>query len=237
MIVNLYENSKSQGYVELVSHMGKDIVTPAGAARASFAKEVTEITERDIKLVNYCAREKHSSIFEHNTLTFKFKVPLFVARQHMRHRTWSYNEVSRRYTSIDIDFYEPNSFRTQHKSNRQASNEDEINPIVSLVKGSTVSWDTKASTAIENHVKDSLKLYNQLLDSGVCREQARMILPQNIYTTYWGTVNLNNLIKFIHLRDHEGAQQEIQVVAQACKAIIYDLWPQTAKALFEVNHG
>ena len=120
---------------------------------------------------------------------------------------------------------------------KDVSNEDEINPIVSLVKGSTVSWDTKASTAIENHVKDSLRLYNKLLDSGVCREQARMILPQNIYTTYWGTVNLNNLVNFIHLRDHEGAQQEIQVVAQACKTIIYELWPETAKALFEVNHG
>ena len=93
MIVNLYKNSKSQGYVELISHMGKDIVTPAGAARASFAKEVTEINERDIKLVKYCAREKHSSIFEHNTITFKFKVPLFVARQHMRHRTWSYTII------------------------------------------------------------------------------------------------------------------------------------------------
>ena len=237
MIVNLYENSNVQGYVELIQFMGEDIVTPAGAARASFAKEVNEITPRDIKLVKYCAREKHSSIFEHNTMTFKFKVPLFVARQHMRHRTWSYNEVSRRYTSIDIDFYEPNSFRTQHESNRQASNEDEIDPVVSFVKGTTICWDTLASDAVVKHNKESLSLYNKLMDAGVCREQARMVLPQNLYTTYWGTVNLNNLVKFIHLRDHEGAQWEIQVVAQACRKIIYEIWPETAKALFEVNHG
>lgn len=237
MIIELYKNSKIKGYVELVSHMGEDIITPAGAARASFAKDVTEITDRDVKLVNYCAREKHTSIFEHNTITFKFKVPLFVARQHMRHRTWSYNEVSRRYTSLDIDFYEPQEFRTQHKSNRQASNEDQINPVVSFVKGTTVCWDTLASNAIEKHNEDSLSLYNKLINAGVCREQARMILPQNLYTSYWGTVNLNNLVKFIHLRDHEGAQYEIQVVAQACKQIIYELWPLTAKALFEVNHG
>jgi thymidylate synthase (FAD) len=237
MIIELYKDSKAKGYVELISYMGKDIVTPAGAARASFAKEVTEISERDIKLVNYCAKEKHTSIFEHNTLTFKFKVPLFVARQHMRHRTWSYNEVSRRYTSVDIDFYEPSMFRTQHKTNRQASNEDIINPIVSLVKGTTISWDVTASEAIKKHNEEALNLYRKLLDSGVCREQARMVLPQNLYTSYWATVNLNNLVKFIHLRDHEGAQQEIQVVARACKEIIYKVWPETAKCLFEVNHG
>lgn len=237
MIINLYEESPIKGYVELVSYMGEDIITPANAARASFAKEVTNITEKDIKLVNYCAKEKHSSIFEHNLITFKFKVPLFVAKQHMRHRTWSYNEISRRYTSVNIEFYEPLFFRSQHSSNRQASNLDRIDPVISSIKGSTTTWTTGASEAIKKHNKQSLDLFNKLLKAGVCREQARMVLGQNLYTQYIGTTNLNNLVKFINLRDHEGAQHEIQVVAQACKEIIYNLWPKTAKALFEVKHG
>ena len=75
------------------------------------------------------------------------------------------------------------------------------------------------------HHEQSLSLFNQLIEAGVCREQARGVLPQNMYTQYWGTVNLNNLLKFIELRTHEGAQWEIQKVAEACLEIAEDLWP------------
>ena len=235
MIVELYKDSKVKGYVELIDHMGLDIVTPAGAARASFAKEVTKMNSKDIKLVNYCAKENHTSIFEHNTISFKFKVPLFVARQHMRHRTWSYNEVSRRYTSVDIEFYEPSFFRSQHCKNRQSSNDDKIDPVVNSIKGSTLTWTTGASEAIKQHDKRSYDLFQKLLESGVCREQARMVLPQNLYTIYWGTTNLNNLVKFIKLREHESSQKEIQFVAKARKKIISNIWPETTKSLFEVK--
>ncbi len=80
------------------------------------------------------------------------------------------------------------------------------------------------------HHKDSLKLFDDLLDAGVCREQARGVLPQNLYTEYYGTVNLNNLLKFVELRIHEGAQYEIQKLAQACLEIAEQIWPITVGA-------
>ena len=206
------------GCVEYVQHMGNDL-TIVNAARVSFGVEKDEVDARDKKLIKYLVKNRHTSTLEHNVITFKFTVPLFVRGQHHRHRTWSYNEISRRYTDINIQFYEPKSFRTQHKSNRQASNEnDTINP--------TMEWDkTTASQLIENHHKKSLTLFNDLIKAGVCREQARGVLPQNLYTEYYGTVNLNNLIKFISLRDDSHAQWEIQKVAQACKEIATELWP------------
>ena len=80
------------------------------------------------------------------------------------------------------------------------------------------------------------KTYNDLLKAGVCREQARMVLPQNLYTEYYGTVNLNNLLKFIDLRTHEGAQWEIQKVAEACLELATDLFPVTVNAYRKIRH-
>jgi thymidylate synthase (FAD) len=82
-----------------------------------------------------------------------------------------------------------------------------------------------ASKMIIQHHRDSVKLFDELLDAGVCREQARGVLPQNLYTEYYGTVNLNNLLKFVDLRIHEGAQWEIQRVAEACQEMAERLWP------------
>ena len=222
MKIDLYDDKI--GFVELVDYMGTDL-TIVNSARVSFGKHKNEIDERDKKLINYLVKHKHSSTFEHNVVTFRISVPLFVRSQHMRHRTWAYNEISRRYTEVDIKFYEPSRFRTQHKSNRQASNfNDLINP---LVDQSGLTGGTSASWMVRNHNKKSLSLYNKLIDAGVCREQARGVLPQNLYTEYYGTVNLNNLIKFIDLRTHEGAQWEIQQLANGMLKIAEDLW-QTA---------
>jgi thymidylate synthase (FAD) len=87
-----------------------------------------------------------------------------------------------------------------------------------------------ADLAVKNHHRKSLRLYNMMMDAGVCREQARGVLPQNLYTEYYGTVNMSNLLKFIDLRSHEGAQWEIQRVAEACLEIAGDLWPIATKA-------
>ena len=185
------------GYVELVDHLGSDL-SVVNSARVSFGSHKTEIEEQDEKLINYLIKHRHSSTLEHNVITFRFKVPLFIRSQHHRHRTWSYNEISRRYTDFNIEFYEPKSFRTQHKSNRQASKNELINPKViyhSLPDGAS----STASQLVKNHNRSSLRLYEALLDSGVCREQARGVLPQNMYTEYYGTANLNNIFKFIDL--------------------------------------
>ncbi len=227
----LYEDQK--GFVELVDSMGTDL-TIVNAARVSFGKQKSEIDERDRKLIKYLVEHKHTSTFEHNVITFRICVPLFVRSQHMRHRTWSYNEISRRYTEVDIDFYEPKSFRTQHRSNRQASNFSElINP---LIDPDGLSGGNGASYLVRSHHQKSLRLYNKLIDNGVCREQARGVLPQNLYTEYYGTVNLNNLLKFISLRMHEGAQWEIQQLASNMLEIAKDLWPVAVSA-FKIAKG
>jgi len=219
------------GAVEYVQHMGSDL-TIVNSARVSFGTSKDYVDERDKKLINYLVKHKHTSTLEHNLITMKFTVPLFIRSQHHRHRTWSYNEISRRYTSVDMEFYEPVSYRTQHESNRQASKEQLINPNMNDVNIPTTIPVPMylASDAVRDHHVRSVKLYNNLLDKGVCREQARGVLPQNLYTQYYGTVNLNNLIKFISLRIHEGAQWEIQRVAEACLEIASDLFPEAVES-------
>jgi thymidylate synthase (FAD) len=136
---------------------------------------------------------------------------------------------------VDIRFYEPSSFRTQHKSNRQASNTEElINPVI-IPDLSDTDYGARADFCIKNHHQFCLSFYKKLVKAGVCREQARGVLPQNLYTEYYGTVNLNNLLKFIDLRTHEGAQWEIQKVAEACLDIATDLWPVTVNAYRKIR--
>ena len=188
MKIDLFEDNK--GSVEYITHMGSDL-TIVNAARVSFGAEKEQLDEKDIKLINYLMQHNHTSPFEHCSITFRFVVPLFIRSQHHRHRTWAYNEISRRYTSVDMNFYSPKEFRTQHKSNRQASNDELINPV--LNSSYTAIGFELADNAVEMHHTRSMGLYNALIDSGVCREQARGVLPQNLYTEYYGTANLHNL--------------------------------------------
>ncbi len=215
------------GRVQLVQHWGTDS-TIVRSARVSFGADSDKeaLSDRDIRLIKYLVTHRHTSTFEHCGATFKFVVPVFVRAQHHRHRTWSYNEISRRYTDVNINFYEPKEFRTQHKSNRQASNSEElIDPVLSC--------GSNCSEMLELHSQMSLDLFNRMIDAGVCREQARGVLPQNMYTEYYGTVNLNNLLKFIDLRIHPGAQWECQQVAKACLSIAKELWPVAVSAYDE----
>ena len=218
------------GRVQLVESYGSD-KSVVNAARVSFGRMKEELDDRDRKLIEYLIRHRHTSTLEHCGVTFKFCVPLFVRSQHHRHRTWSYNEISRRYTDVDLRFYEPQGFRTQHKSNRQASNADElIDPQMYFIPDDPESNKITASWKMRAHHNHSLALFNQLIEAGVCREQARGVLPQNLYTEYYGTVNLSNLLKFIDLRTHEGAQWEIQKAAEACLEIATGLFPETVGA-------
>ena len=216
------------GFVELVDAVGSDL-TVVNSARVSFGKHKTRLTKKDKKLIKYLVEHKHTSTLEHCFVTFRVKVPLFVRSQHHRHRTWSYNEISRRYTDFDIEFYEPAFFRTQHESNRQASNEHIlIDPVLE-------EWQLEASDCVRMHHEASLKFFNELIDAGVCREQARGVLPQNMYTEYYASANLNNILKFIDLRTHEGAQWEIQEMAKAMLDIITKLYPVTVGAYKEIT--
>ena len=225
--IELYGDN--HGRVDYVQHVGNDL-TVVNSARVSFGKEKAVLDEKDKRLIRYLIKHRHTSTLEHCSITFRFVVPLYVRSQHHRHRTWSYNEISRRYTDVNIKFYEPQAFRTQHKSNRQASNAEElIDPEIGFQQG--------ASQYVKDHHQDCLELFNQLIEAGVCREQARGVLPQNLYTEYYGTVNLNNLLKFIDLRTHEGAQWEIVKVAEACLEIATDLFPETVGAYRRIREN
>lgn len=214
--VPLYGDGR--GHVTLVHHSGDDL-SAVNAARVSFGAHRTELDDKDLKLLAYLAKERHTSPFEHCSITFRVKVPLFVARQWMRHRTQSYNEISRRYTSVDVDFFVPSTLRKQHKSNRQASE--------------GVVEDDNLLAEYQYSVQRAMRSYETLIAEGVCREQARAVLPQAMYTEFYATANLLNWLKFIELRDHEGAQQEIVEAAQGVRSILATLYPHTTKAWFD----
>ena len=204
-----------QGWVGLIDHLGTE-TTIVNAARVSFGKLKTEMDERDKGLLTYLIDNRHTSPLEHMVFTFSVHCPLFIRGQWHRHRTWSYNEISRRYTEIDMEFYTPVKLRKQAESNRQASFLDE-------------NFDDEAlREEIRQQNLKSLELYNHLLDKGVCREQARGVLPQNMMVTFWGTVDLSNLLHFLELRDSEHAQSEIKEYAVAIKQLIKPLIPNVA---------
>jgi len=223
--IKLYEDDI--GKVDYIAHMGDDR-TVVNSARVSFGKEIETISKEDEKLIDYLIKHKHTSTLEHCNVTFRLKVPLFIRSQHHRHRTWSYNEISRRYTDFNLEFYEPVRFRKQSDSNRQASVNTYINPIFQVQEG-VGNIHYIASKRVKSFHKEALELYNNLINNEVCREQARGVLPQNLYTEYYATANLNNILKFIVLRKHEGAQWEIQQVATAMVEILNDLFPITIK--------
>ena len=214
------------GRCDFIQSWGNDVMA-VNAARASFGVEKEELDEKDKKLINFLVKHKHTSVFEHGGITFRCVVPLFVRSQHHRHRTWSYNEISRRYTNVNLQFYEPESFRTQHKSNRQASNDkDLINPELQHCLRTR-----KISDHVRVHHVQSVELFDTMIGAGVCREQARGVLPQNLYTTYYASASVSNIIKFIGLRDKPEAQQEIRVLAQAMKKFLEREFPHTAEAM------
>ena len=205
-----------QGWIGLIDHLGTES-TIVNAARVSFGKLKTEMDERDVKLLEYLIANKHTSPLEHMVFTFSIHCPLFVRGQWHRHRTWSYNEISRRYTEVDMEFYTPENLRRQAESDRQASVAD------------PEFEGAELQQAIAAHNQASFELYEKLLASGVCREQARGVLPQNMMVTFWGTVDLSNLLHFLELRDSEHAQYEIREYAAAIKQLIKPIGPNVAK--------
>ncbi len=205
-----------QGWIGLIDHLGTES-TIVNAARVSFGKLKTEMDDRDVKLLEYLIANKHTSPLEHMVFTFSIHCPLFVRGQWHRHRTWSYNEISRRYTEVDMEFYTPENLRRQAESDRQASVAD------------PEFEGAELQQAIAAHNQASFELYEKLLASGVCREQARGVLPQNMMVTFWGTVDLSNLLHFLELRDSEHAQYEIREYAAAIKQLIKPIVPNVAK--------
>lgn len=210
-------------YVRFVDKLGDDLRV-VNAARISFDSSSERLSEKDTKLIKYLADHEHMSPFEHNALSVEIKCPLFISKQIMRHRTFAFNEVSRRYTSETIEFYYPQVWRKQSASNRQAS--DGV-------------FDDAACADINEEVSEfhleAVALYDRLIKRGVAREMARGVLPQNLYTKFLATANLRNWVHFVKLRDHAGAQLEIQYIAQEVKKLLDEHFPVATKALLGDN--
>lgn len=204
------------GSIELLDSMGDDL-SIVNAARVSFNNESVDLNERDEKLIYFLAKHKHWTPFEQNSLKFRVKLPIFITRQWMKHRTWVFNEISARYTKFDSTVYKPELFREQSSSNRQAS-------IVAE------NIDQEAATKVyEDGVKAAVDAYHKLLEMGVCREQARGILPVGSHTQFIATVNLRNFMHWYFLRVDDGAQWEIQQYARAAFELIEDKFPVAIK--------
>lgn len=202
-----------KGFVRLVEVMGSDM-SVVNSARISFAKEVTEIGDRDEKLIRYLWEHRHTSPFRHATLQFHVKAPLFVLRQWMKHQIGcSWNEVSGRYVKFDnADFYIPEVWREQHESNKQGS------------KGSIESQES-ASLLYKDSMQLAVTRYKNLLDLGVCKEQARMVLPLSMYTECYWTASLQAIMHFLELREDNHSQWEIQQYAQAVRELALEHFP------------
>jgi thymidylate synthase (FAD) len=216
-----------QGVIQLINSAGNDD-SIVRAARVSYNNDAgSGDPDKDKKLIRYLIKNDHTSPLEHVTFTFHVVCPIFVARQWMRHRTWSYNEISARYTEVDMDFYFPNEWREQSQSNKQAS--------AGAIPNVFIQDSLKVSYAEFLHRAEVM--YNELLDAGVAREMARMVIPQSVMTRFYGTVDLHNLLRFIQLRDHPHAQSEIREYAVAMKEMARTVAPVAVQAWDDFKGG
>jgi thymidylate synthase (FAD) len=230
--------------VDFITKMGSDL-TVANAARVSFDKTsewdiagyheeeydeesrtsykhpILSLKDKDIGLINFLARENHWTPFGHCSLQFRIKAPIFVARQLAKHQVGLvWNEVSRRYVDSEPEFYFPEKWRKKNPDKKQGSYENEFVELDFSEKLSTKS--------IANLTKDH---YNYLLDSGVCAEQARMILPQNMYTEWYWSGTLFAFARVCRLRTKKDTQKETRDIADQIHNLTEQHFPVSWKAL------
>lgn len=216
--------------VELVksSASDDDVIWAARVSTAGERAGIEVPPERRKGLINYLLRERHMSPFEHGQMTFFIQAPIFVFREFQRHRTWSFNEESGRYTQLTPHFYVPAPDR----------------PLVQV--GKTGAYEFVAGTSTQSELVHSLYLeqsvsayaaYQTMLDAGVAREVARGVLPLNIYSSMYATVNPRNLMQFLSLRTKSDdaavksyPQLEIQMVADQIEALWAEKQPLTHEA-------
>lgn len=203
------------GEVELVDYLGNDS-TVARAARTSYQRSEGKDEEADRRLIERLWRDRHTSPFEMVALTFRIRLPIFVMRQHVRHRTASLNEWSMRYTECpDLFFLPPlDDLRAQSESNKQMS-------VGSLNKKDSA----RALKIIDETNRRCYECYKELLSLGLAREQARVTLPLSAYTQIIWSIDMRNLLRYIALRSAPDAQPEIQEFARAIGSIVRKGWP------------
>lgn len=210
-----------KGFIRLVDFMGGDNRV-VSSARVSFGA-VSKGEEQDKRLIKYLLEHAHHTPFEHCYFQFHICCPIFVARQWMRHRWGSYNEVSARYTQVKDEFYIPSQFRRQDTKNKQGS-----------VPTSSLDQETLIKL-YEDSVEASYAAYNKLIEAGVAREMARGVLPVCQYTQFYWSVNARSLLNFLSLRTDKHAQWEIRVYADAIAKIFQEKMPWSWEAFEELS--
>lgn len=215
-----YYDVLDKGFLKLIDFIGGDLKVVL-AARVSFDM-TPKGDEKDKKLLEYLLKNGHLTPFEHSVFQFHVKCPIFIARQWMRHRWGSFNEVSSRYTEVKEEFYIPKKFRVQDIKNRQGSVEDPSLPNDKLLK------------EYENAIENSYRTYELLIKNGVAREMARMVLPVSQYTQFYWTVNARSLLNFLKLRLDDHAQYEIREYANAINEIFKEKMPWTWESFSKI---
>jgi len=229
----LYKKILDSGFIEVVDHLGTDL-TVVNSARVSFGKRKETYDSKDRFLVKYLAENKHYSPFRHLIVQFHVKAPEFVMRQWYKHvvgietsssypaKDHAWNEISGRYVPVS-DFYTPGEWRKQSDDNKQASE-------------GLIDNQAEAKKIFHDTMNEILSNYEKLLQLGIAKEQARIILPLNQYTEVYWTASFQAIMNFIDLRDDDHAQLEIREYAIAIKECMFELFPETSKVWFEV-HG
>lgn len=225
-----------KGYVRLVNHMGSDL-SVVNAARVSYAKESNELTEKDIRLIKFLAREGHTSPFRHVMLQYEIYAPLMVARQWWKYVIGSahaegtgdsleaWNESSRRYITEEPTFYIPNSdeWRSKPENSKQGSGD---------VLASEVG--TQMTKELIEYIELGVEKYESALQAGLCAEQARLFLPSyGMYVRWYWTASLQSVCHFLNQRLEHDAQKEIQDYAKAILELSKPLYPVSIEELLE----
>lgn len=226
---NQYHRVLNHGYIKYIDHMGNDLM-PLEAARMSTGNPTGSDIEKDDRLRSYLWKNAHATPFEMSALQVEVQCPIFVAREWMRHRTFSYNEFSGRYAEMPDMFYLPDLSRMvkQSDSNKQMSGQQ---------------MPETDSMILREHMRDANKsarmIYEYLLSMGVAREVARCVLPVSQYTRFRAQANLRNWLHFLNLRMAENAQYEIRVYADAAAEIVKAIWPKTWEVFekYTLNKG
>tara|TARA_B100000686_G_C16780544_1_gene971528 strand:- start:1447 stop:2067 length:621 start_codon:yes stop_codon:yes gene_type:complete len=198
--------------------MGDDL-SVVKAARVSYGQD-SKGEEADQKLINYMMKHNHGTPFEHIVYTFHIKCPIFVARQWFRHRMGSFNEISGRYVELDTKFWVPHVWRSNNQENKQSSTDGGFTPVEA----------EKLYRKYHSALDLSALIYEELLEAGVAREQARAILPIGTYTEFYWTVNARSLFNFLSLRTAPDAQEEMRDWAIAVQQIVEPTALETFKA-------
>jgi thymidylate synthase (FAD) len=216
----------SYGFVRLDGAMADDL-SVVNSARVSFDRRDETLTDAGVGLINFLMRERHGTPFEHNAFRFHIKCPIFVAREWMRHRIGSFNEFSARYSEMPPEFYLPELEHVRSQTGKPGA--------YTFVPAGDEAFRDNAVHAMSTSIKQSIRMYNMLLEGGIAKEVARNVLPVSMYTQFYWTVNARSLMNFLSLRTAPAALLEIRQYAEDVETIFASLMPVTYAAWDE--HG